>query len=81
MKTFFDRELLELEKGEKNLKEMLSHMDTRSLSSSVIHASCTHTSLQHELVQTKIFNIWLTVSMFAPHKNKSQNTQSVASLF
>lgn len=41
MKTFFDRQLLELEMGEKDLKEMLLDMDRRSLSSRVMLVSCT----------------------------------------
>lgn len=82
MKPFFDRQLLELEMGEKNLKETLSDMDTRSLSSHVALASRTHASLQRERLQTEIFNTWLIVLMFSLHKNNPRiQGQSVRSLF
>ena len=78
MKTFFDRQLLELEMGEKNLKEMLLDMDCRSLSSHVTLVSRTQASLQRDPPLTKTFNICLTVLMFSLHKNKPQNTCSVS---
>lgn len=78
MKTFFDRQLLELEMGEKDLKEMLLDMDRRSLSSRVRFVSCTQASLQYEPPLTKTFNIWLTVLMFLLHKNSPKNTCSVS---
>ena len=78
MKTFFDRQLLELEMGEKNLKEMLLDMDSRSLSSHVTLVSRTQASLQRDPPLTKTFNICLTVLMFSLHKNKPQNTCSVS---